>query len=175
MSGIERWVGLWYPPYPPAENGDGPPFRRFEDGLENLYLAGGSETGLRAAPVHPNRPRLTVRQPLALAVNQDSQANWSRSGERIGSKGLWIGRDDDPVWSQIARVKYPARRLVLDLFLDRSVAIGTPWPASYFWHPSLTGHPNITGTSVCLGRLGCRCWAWAWAWRIRPCGRVTGR
>lgn len=48
----------------------------------------------------------------------------------------------DPVWSQIARIKYPARRMILDLFLERSIAIGTPWSASYLWHPSLTGHPQ---------------------------------
>jgi hypothetical protein len=69
-----------------------PHFRRVGAGLEYLYPAGGSETAFPDALVHRNRRRLVALQPHARAVNQDSQANWCRLEERIGSKGLWIGR-----------------------------------------------------------------------------------
>ncbi len=50
--------------------------------------------------------------------------------------------DADPVYTQNTRIKYPARRLVLDLFVERRIAVGTPWSDAYLWHPAIQSHPQ---------------------------------
>jgi hypothetical protein len=48
-----------------------------------------------------------------------------------------------PSWSQILRVRHPARRMVMDVYLHRSML--TPLPptvGAYYWHPALASDPR---------------------------------
>lgn len=48
----------------------------------------------------------------------------------------------DPVYVQNTRIKYPARHLILDLFIERKHAFGTPWSEAYLWHPAIHALPQ---------------------------------
>jgi hypothetical protein len=48
-----------------------------------------------------------------------------------------------PSWSQVLRVRHPARRMVMDVYLHRSM-LGPmpPTVGAYYWHPALASDPR---------------------------------
>lgn len=50
---------------------------------------------------------------------------------------------NDPIWSKVLRMRHPAKRMLFDGYVHRSMLDGRPPEAgAYFWHPSLKADPR---------------------------------